>query len=100
MVWDQRNENGMERAGRAATARNARPVWTGALLCINDGHGRHVDDLLHVGILLEDVDGVLHADEDGADRRGPAQLREQLVRNVAGAEVREDQHVRGFLERR
>jgi hypothetical protein len=34
-----------------------------ALLRVDDGHGRHVDDLLHVGALLEHVHGL------GASRR-------------------------------
>src|SRR5215208_5678518 len=41
----------------------------------------------------------IHAHEYRSDRRGATKVVQQLVRDVAGAQVREDQYVRLFLER-
>src|SRR5690606_25414533 len=65
----------LSRTGAEAEVMGMSGGGTGALLRVDDGNRGHVDDLLHVGALFQHVDGVLHADEDGADRRGPAQLR-------------------------
>ena len=42
--------------------------------------------------------GAVHSDENRPDCRRPAEVMQQLVRDVAGAQVREDQNVRALLE--
>ena len=83
-----------------AVRRDARRLhWIGSLLRVDHGDGGHVDDVLHVGAALEHVHRATHADEDRPDRRRPAEVVQQLVGDVARAQVRENQHVRLFLER-
>ena len=65
-----------------------------ALLRVDDGDGRHVDDVGDVDAALEDVDRALQAEEDRADGLGAGEPPDQLVGGVGGLEVRKDQDVR------
>src|SRR5688572_33462285 len=68
-------------------------------LGIHDGNSSHVHDVLHVGAALQHVHRTIHAYEYRAYGRSTTQMIQQLVRDVASAEVREDQHVRGIAEK-
>ncbi len=60
---------------------------------VNDGNGYHVDDVADAAAKLEYVDGFFHSEEYGSDGFGYFHGLEELVGNVAGIEVWEDEGV-------
>jgi len=52
------------------------------LLGIYDGNGRHIHDRGNIASSLEDVNGFIHPEKDGADGFRPRQALHQFIADV------------------
>ena len=66
-------------------------------LCIHYGDGGNVHDLVDFRTALQDMYWLRKTHQDGPDRVGAPQSRQQLVGDVSGFEIRKDQDVRAPL---
>src|ERR1035441_8903128 len=73
--------------------RSARIRATLGLLRIHHGDGCYVDNLVYLRAALEHMHGLRESIQNRSDGLGAAQSREQLVGDVAGFEIREDQDI-------
>src|SRR5690242_5925748 len=76
----------------------ARPCDHPARLGVHHRDGRHVHDVLHICATLEHMYRTVHSKENRTNCGRSSKVVQQLVRNVACAQVREDQHIRALTE--
>ena len=66
-----------------------------ALFGIHHCQGSNINDFLHLGAPRQYVSGFAESQQNGSDRLCPTDAHEQLVSDIGGREVGEDQHIGG-----